>query len=145
MWTQIRLLRSSLIWVHKTAKEQSDLAPHCLPVCKNRFKKFARIFGRRHKQMTFSDADFLGSWRVKPGLPVFHWNLALVLFEVHYVYLIYHEYTPNTIFVLIWTSLFTVFTLSVWMPQLLTILVLKFEQVQLTTWAQLFKANDIIS
>ena len=24
----------------------SDQGPHCLPVCKNRFKKFARIFSR---------------------------------------------------------------------------------------------------
>ena len=38
--------------------------PHCLPVCKNRFEKFARIFSRRHKQMTFSDASFLGVLRV---------------------------------------------------------------------------------
>ena len=45
--------------------EQSDLGPHCLPVCKNRFEKFARIFSRRHKQTTFSDADFLGVLRVK--------------------------------------------------------------------------------
>ena len=65
--------RSSLIWVHKRSslicveeqsdlgpqKEQSDLGPHCLPVCKNRFEKFARIFSRRHKQTTFSDAFFL--------------------------------------------------------------------------------------
>ena len=36
-----------------------DQSPHCLPVCKNRFEKFARIFSRRHKQ-TFSDAGFLG-------------------------------------------------------------------------------------
>ena len=42
-----------------------DLGPHCLPVCKNRFEKFARIFRRRHKQMTFSDAVFLGALRVK--------------------------------------------------------------------------------
>ena len=49
MWTQIRL---------------SDLDPHCLPVCKNRFEKFARIFSRRHKQTTFSDAGFLGVLRV---------------------------------------------------------------------------------
>ena len=34
--------------------------PRCLPVCKNRFEKFARIFSRRHKQTTFSDAGFLG-------------------------------------------------------------------------------------
>ena len=46
-------------------KEQSDLGPHCLPVCKNRFEKFARIFSRPHKQTTFSDAGFLGVLRVK--------------------------------------------------------------------------------
>ena len=46
-------------------QEQSDQGPHCLPVCKNRFEKFARIFSRRHKQTTFSDADFLGVLRVK--------------------------------------------------------------------------------
>ena len=45
--------------------QKSDLGPHCLPVCKNRFEKFARIFSRRHKQMTFSDAGFLGVLRVK--------------------------------------------------------------------------------
>ena len=44
--------------------EQSDLGPHCLPVCKNRFEKFARIFSRRHEQTTFSDAVFLGALRV---------------------------------------------------------------------------------
>ena len=31
----------------------------------NRFEKFARIFSRRHKQTTFSDAGFLGVLRVK--------------------------------------------------------------------------------
>ena len=36
-----------------------------LPVCKNRNEMFARIFSRRHKQTTFSDADFLGILRVK--------------------------------------------------------------------------------
>ena len=46
-------------------EEQSDLGPHCLPVCKNRFEKFARIFSRRHKQATFSDAGFLGVLRVR--------------------------------------------------------------------------------
>ena len=46
-------------------QEQSDLSPHCLPVCKNRFEKFARIFSRRQKQTTFSDAVFLGALRVK--------------------------------------------------------------------------------
>ena len=54
MWTQIRLV-----------KEQSDQGPHCLPVCKNRFEKSARIYSRRHKQTTFSDAVFLGALRVK--------------------------------------------------------------------------------
>ena len=44
--------------------ERSDLGPHCLPVCKNRFEKFASIFSRRHKQTTFSDAGFLGILRV---------------------------------------------------------------------------------
>ena len=32
---------------------------------KNRFEKFARLFSRRHKQTTFSDAGFLGALRVK--------------------------------------------------------------------------------
>ena len=41
--------RSSLIRVHTF-----------LPVCKKMFEKFARIFSRRHKQTTFSDAGFLG-------------------------------------------------------------------------------------
>ena len=41
-----------------------DLGPHCLPVCKNRFEKFARIFSRHHKQTTLSDAGFLGILRV---------------------------------------------------------------------------------
>ena len=45
-------------------QEQSDQGPHCLPVCKNRFEKSARIFSRRHKQTTFSDAVFLGAFRV---------------------------------------------------------------------------------
>ena len=53
VWTQIRL----------HLKEQSDLDPHCLPVCKTRFEMSARIFSRRHKQ-TFSDAVFLGALRV---------------------------------------------------------------------------------
>ena len=49
VWTQIR---------------QSDQGPHCLPKCKNRFEKFARVFKGRHKQATFSDAGFLGILRV---------------------------------------------------------------------------------
>ena len=48
--------------------EQSDLGPHCLPVYKTRFEKPARIFSRRHKQTTFSDAVFLGALRVKISL-----------------------------------------------------------------------------
>ena len=57
MWTQIRLL----------LLEQSDLGPHCLPTnvyAKCKFEKFARRCSRRHKQTTFSDADFLGALRV---------------------------------------------------------------------------------
>ena len=46
-------------------QEQSDQGPHCLPVCKNRFERFASIFRRRHKQTTFSHAGFLGVLRVK--------------------------------------------------------------------------------
>ena len=46
-------------------QDRSDQGPHCLPVCKNRFEKFARIFSRRHKQTTFSDAGVLGILRVK--------------------------------------------------------------------------------
>ena len=42
----------------------SDQGSHCLPVCKNRFEKFARIFSRQHKQTPFSDAGFLGVLRV---------------------------------------------------------------------------------
>ena len=42
----------------------SDLVQHCSPVCKNRFEKFARIFSRRHKQTTFSDAGFLGALKI---------------------------------------------------------------------------------
>ena len=46
--------RSSLIWVHTV----------CL-YTKCKFEKFARRCSRRHKQTTFSDADFLGALRVK--------------------------------------------------------------------------------
>ena len=49
--------------------EQSDQGLHCLPVCINRFEKFARIFSRRHKQTTFSDAGFLGSFNPCPAEP----------------------------------------------------------------------------
>ena len=46
--------RSSLIWVHTV----------CI-YAKCKFEKFARTCSRRHKQTTFSDADFLGALRVK--------------------------------------------------------------------------------
>ena len=51
-------------------QEQSDLSPRCLPVCKNRFEKFARIFSRQHKQTTFSDAGFLGALRANISLSI---------------------------------------------------------------------------
>ena len=47
-----------------SADPDQTQGPHCLPVCKNRFEKFARIFSRQLKQATFSDADFLGILRV---------------------------------------------------------------------------------
>ena len=65
VWTQIRLLLS-------------DLGPHCLPVCKNRFEKSARIFSRRHKQATFSDAGFLCALRVKFDRPTMNLRLFVV-------------------------------------------------------------------
>ena len=46
--------RSSLIWVHTVCR-----------YAKNSFERVARIFSRRHKQTTFSDAVFLGALRVK--------------------------------------------------------------------------------
>ena len=46
-------------------QEQSDQDPHCLPACKIRFEKFARIFSRRHKQTIFLDAGFLGHFKCK--------------------------------------------------------------------------------
>ena len=46
--------------------EQSDQGPQCLSVCKSRLEKFERIFSRRHKQITFSDAGFLGVLKVNP-------------------------------------------------------------------------------
>ena len=60
-------------------EEQSDLGPHCLPVCKNRFEKFARIFSRQHKQMTFSDAGFLGVLRVNISPAEYRYALPLQL------------------------------------------------------------------
>ena len=71
MWTQIRL----------PLDEQSDLGPHCLSVCKNRFEKFARIFSSRHKQTTFSDAGFLGVLRVQFNLVGSAINCAFDIFQ----------------------------------------------------------------
>ena len=61
----LKVISANSVDPDQTAPEQSDLSPHCLPVCKNRFEKFAKIFSRRHKQTTFSDACFLGALRVK--------------------------------------------------------------------------------
>ena len=47
-------------WCHTIWRSITSL----LPVYKNRFEKLARIFSRRHKQTTFSDAGFLGILRV---------------------------------------------------------------------------------
>ena len=61
-----------VIFANSVDPDQSDQGPHCLPECKNRFEKSARIFSRRHKQ-TFSDAVFLGALRVKARDPIrFH-------------------------------------------------------------------------
>ena len=59
-----------VIFVNSVDPDQTaplDLGPHCLPVCKNMFEKFARIFSRRHKQETFSVAGFLGFLRLIPN------------------------------------------------------------------------------
>ena len=48
-----------VIFANSVDPDQTDQSPHCLPVCKNRFEKFARIFSRRHKQTTFSEFFFL--------------------------------------------------------------------------------------
>ena len=53
-----------IIFANSVDPDQSDKSPHCLPACKIRFEKFARIFSRRHKQTTFSDAGFLGILKV---------------------------------------------------------------------------------
>ena len=76
MWTQIRL--------------QSDLGPHCLPVCKNKFEKFARIFSRQHKQMTFSDVGFLGVLRVNfnQKVPKFYFSIKTYVVGTHSKHLI---------------------------------------------------------
>ena len=59
--------------------QQSVLGPHCLPLCKNRFEKFARIFSR-HKQTTFSDAGFLGILRFK--------SLVVLTVQVKYLFVL---------------------------------------------------------
>ena len=66
--------------IFATSVEQSDLDPHCLPVCKNRFEKFARIFSRQHKQTTFSDAGFLGILRVKEDSGFIVWKRLNIVF-----------------------------------------------------------------
>ena len=43
----------------RSDEEQSDQGPHCLPVCKNRFEKFARIFRRCYKRQHFQMQVFL--------------------------------------------------------------------------------------
>ena len=60
------------------------MGPHCLPVCKNRFEKFARIFSRRHKQTTFSDAGFLGFLRVKMQFTPTENNILLLLLFLYF-------------------------------------------------------------
>ena len=60
------------------------MGPHCLPVCKkNSFEKFARIFSRRHKQTTFSDAVFLGALRVKNSISEWQMQGQILLFACH--------------------------------------------------------------
>ena len=67
--------------------DQSDLGPHCLPVCKNRFEKFARLFSSQHKQTAFSDAGFLGILRVnliwRQGSLCFNIIFNLFMMAVH--------------------------------------------------------------
>ena len=58
---------------------ESDQDPHCLPVCKNRFEKSARIFSRRHKQTTFSDAIFLGALRVNVNMVTLRGQLLYII------------------------------------------------------------------
>ena len=58
-----------VIFANSVDPDQTDLGPHYLPVCKNRFEKFARLFSRRRKQTTFSDAVLLGALRVNLSRP----------------------------------------------------------------------------
>ena len=64
----LKVISANSVDPDQTAPEQADLGPHCLSVCKNRLEKFARIFSRRHKQTTFSDAGFLGVLKDKGEL-----------------------------------------------------------------------------
>ena len=60
-----------------------------MPVCKNRFEKSARIFSRRHKQTTFSDAVFLGALRVKELLGRWGENvrdvIGFIMFMIRFI------------------------------------------------------------
>ena len=57
--------RSSLIRIHTV----------CL-YAKCKFEKFARRCSRRHKQTTFSDADFLGALRVNNSITGLYVTIA---------------------------------------------------------------------
>ena len=64
-----------------------DLGPHCLPVCKNRFEKFARIFSRRHKQTTFSDVGGLAAGSFEPRLKTsFSWDFIFLFYILDTVF-----------------------------------------------------------
>ena len=87
MWTQIRPL----------LQVQSDQGPHCLPVCKNRFEKFVRIFSRWYKQMIFSDAGFLGILRVKiAGWVASSVDSNQMLWHLVWVHCLLRPVWPNT-------------------------------------------------
>ena len=45
--------------LEQSKSKTNTKGPHRLPVCKNRFEKFSRIFSRQHKQMTFKMQVFL--------------------------------------------------------------------------------------
>ena len=66
-----------------------NLGPYCLPVCKNRFEKSAKIFSRRHKQTTFSDAVFLGALRVNELLGRWGENvrdvIGFIMFMIRFI------------------------------------------------------------
>ena len=54
-----------------SSSRSSLIRVHTVWLCKSRFEKLARIFSRQHKQMTFSDAGFLGILRVKITNPIY--------------------------------------------------------------------------